>query len=102
MFGSGWETIPAVQEWWEALPNVRELSRVSPGRSRSARRSGNGRDTLSDVPDRWKANSDGRQLSGVPPEYPGVVGSSSRKYESGQDAFLDTRELSGGPHRCLE
>ena len=33
MFESGWETLPAVWEWWEALPNVRECSGVSPGGS---------------------------------------------------------------------
>ena len=118
MSGSCNEALPYVQEWLEDHARVVGGPPGCPGVvgspfrkiERSARTSGNGRDTLPDVPEGWKAIPDDRQLSGVPPEYPGVVGSSSRMSGSGREAFLDTREwsvglpdiweLSGSPHEC--
>ena len=97
MSGSGWETIPAVLNWWEALPDVREWSGDSPKCpgffGRPSRMTGSGRETLPDV----------RVRLGGPPECPGVVGSSSQKSgrpfrvsESFREALLDDREWSLG------
>ena len=80
MSGSGWKTLPAVREWWEALPDVRELSGVSPG-------------------------SLGGQLGGL-----GMVGTPSRMSLRGgrplwmsgscRVALPDTHEWSGGLPIC--
>ena len=62
----GWETLPDVFEWWEALPNVRERlgdpfrhpglvgtpSRMSLSGRRPSRMSGRGRETIPDVRER--------------------------------------------------
>ena len=65
------------------------------------RMSGSGRETLPDVPEGWESLPDVREWSGGPPECPGVVGSSSRLFESGRetlpnvwDTHQDSRELS--------
>ena len=69
MSGSGRETIPDVQKMWEALLDVCELSRDTPGSpkvvggppecpgvvGRTSRMSGSGRETLPDVPEWWEA-----------------------------------------------
>ena len=50
MSESGRETLPAVREWWVALPNVQKLLRVPPGLSgRPSRMCGSGREALADV-----------------------------------------------------
>ena len=59
--------------------------------------SGRGRDALQDV---WEWSGVSRGFAGVvrrPPGCLGVVGRSSRIYESGRDAPLDVREWLRGP-----
>ena len=49
MFGNCWETLPDVPEWWEALLDVRQLSRGPRMSRRPSRLSGSHWETIPDV-----------------------------------------------------
>ena len=123
MTESGWETLPDVPEWWEAILDVRQYSGGPPGCpgarpgclgvvKRPSQMSGSGLDALPDV----------REWSRVYPECPGVVGrpsqlsvsggrpfrssavagSVSQMCGSGREALPDVRDWPGCPPRCPE
>ena len=71
MSGNGWEALPDVQVWWEALLDIREASRMS----------GRGREAILDV----------REWSGGSPGCPSGR-EALPESESGQETLLDDRE----------
>ena len=120
MFGRGREALPVVQEWWEALPDVRDWSGGPPGCFRVVRKPSRmferGREALPVVREWWESLPDVQERSESPPGCPGtplkfpgslegrprslgallgcpgVLGRPSQMFRSGWDALPDVWE----------